>query len=144
VFATEHGTVGMGVCSEVYMPEVCRALALRGAEIIFLPAGIAKPELWETWRTLIWARAIENLAVVVTTQNLFSREELGLAMVATPAAVLLQSVTSGVFYADFDLDEARRLRSEEDSLASKNAAKAGVLTQWQRPELRAKVFPDRS
>ncbi len=141
VFPTEHGTVGMGVCSEVYMPEVCRALALRGAEIIFLPAGIAKPELWETWRTLIWARAIENLAVVVTTQNLFSATELGLAMVAAPGRILMQSTASGVSYVDFDLDEVRRLRREQDGLASRNAAKAGVLTQWQRPELRAKVFP---
>lgn len=143
VFATEHGTIGMGICSEVYMPEVCRALALQGAEIIFLPAGIAKPELWETWRTLVWARAIENLAVVVTTQNLFSTKELGLAMVATPERILLQSVASGICYAEFDLDEVRRLRSEEDGLASKNRAKAGVLTQWQRPELWRKVFPNR-
>jgi hypothetical protein len=41
VFDTVHGKVGLGMCSEVYMPEVSRALALRGAEIIFLPAGLS-------------------------------------------------------------------------------------------------------
>ena len=71
VFDTAHGKVGLAMCSEVYMPEVTRALALRGAELIFMPAGIDKNRLWATWRTLILARAIENLAIVVTTQNLF-------------------------------------------------------------------------
>jgi predicted amidohydrolase len=42
------------------MPQVARALALRGAELIFMPAGKDKNTLWATWRTLIWARAIEN------------------------------------------------------------------------------------
>src|SRR5215468_5498887 len=31
VFDTVHGKVGLAMCSEVYMPEVARALALRGA-----------------------------------------------------------------------------------------------------------------
>src|SRR5229473_2640998 len=39
VFDTVHGKVGLAMCSEVYVPEVSRALALRGAEIIFMPAG---------------------------------------------------------------------------------------------------------
>ena len=39
VFDTVHGKVGLAMCSEVYVPEVARALALRGAELIFIPAG---------------------------------------------------------------------------------------------------------
>src|SRR5262249_43151047 len=34
VFDTAHGKVGLAMCSEVYVPEVTRALALRGAELI--------------------------------------------------------------------------------------------------------------
>src|SRR5437764_15146719 len=79
VFDTVHGKVGLAMCSEVYMPEVSRALALRGAELIFMPAGKDKRTLWATWRTLIWARAIENLALVVTTTNLFHLSERELA-----------------------------------------------------------------
>ena len=52
VFDTAHGKVGLAMCSEVYMPEVSRALALRGAELIFMPAGTDKNRLWATWRTL--------------------------------------------------------------------------------------------
>ena len=42
VWETRFGTVGLAMCSEVYMPEVTRALALRGAELIFMPAGMNK------------------------------------------------------------------------------------------------------
>ena len=134
---TEHGRLGLGMCSEVYVPEVSRALALRGTEIILLPAGVDKGRLWATWRNLVWARAIENLAVTVTTQNLFSDEERGLAMVAGPEDVLFETARPGVFVVDVDLTRVRALRAEHDDAASsqRNAAKAGVLTQWRRPEL---------
>ena len=54
VFDTAHGKVGLAMCSEVYMPEKWpRALALRGAELIFMPGGhVDKNRLWATWRTL--------------------------------------------------------------------------------------------
>ena len=99
------------MCSEVYMPEVARALALRGAELIFMPAGTDKRRLWATWRTLIWARAIENLAVVVTTQNLFNHGERGLAMVAAPEEILFESTAPGLSVVDVDLDRLRAMRA---------------------------------
>ena len=143
VFETERGQVGLAMCSEVYMPEVTRALALRGAEMIFLPAGVDKLALWATWRNLIWSRAIENLAVVVTTQNLFGPEEKGLAMVATPEEVVFETTQAGLFIVEADLERVRELRSQRDEVdsASRNAAKAGVLTQWQRPEMYDRFFP---
>ncbi len=144
VFDTARGRVALAMCSEVYMPEVTRALALRGAELIFMPAGTDKRRLWPTWRTLIWARAIENLAVVVTTQNLFNHGERGLAMVATPEEILFESTAAGISVIDVDLDRVRYLRSTRDELgASQNcAAKQGLLgPQWQRPELYNSLYP---
>lgn len=143
VVDTPIGSVGLAMCSEAYMPEVTRALALRGAEILFLPAGIDKQRLWSTWRNLIWSRAIENLAVVITTQNLFHGGERGLAMVATPEEIVFESTRPGSFVVDVDLDRIRELRAGTDGPESSrtDAAKAGVLTQWQRPEMRGKLFP---
>lgn len=137
VFDTIHGRVGLAMCSEVYVPEVSRALALRGAEIIFLPGGVDKQKLWATWRNLIWSRSIENLAITVTTQNLFSTDQQGLAMVATPEEILFESTVAGMFVIDVDLERVRELRSLNDEVMSGgiNAAKAGLLSQWQRPEL---------
>lgn len=143
VFETAQAQVGLAMCSEVYMPEVARALSLRGAELIFLPAGTDKQKLWATWRNLIWARSIENLAVVVTTQNLFTPEERGLAMVATPEEVIFESTRAGMYLVDVDLERIRQLREENDQpdSATKNAAKAGLLSQWQRPDMYDKFFP---
>jgi predicted amidohydrolase len=144
VFDTGHGKVGLAMCSEVYMPEVSRALALRGAELIFMPAGKDKGRLWATWRTLIWARAIENLAIVVTTQNLFDHSERGLAMVAAPEEILFESTAVGTSVVDVNLERIRYLRSTRDVVGSSEqcAAKQGVLgPQWQRPELYDTFYP---
>jgi predicted amidohydrolase len=136
VVETELGVVGLAMCSEVYVPEVARTLALQGAELIFMPAGDDKHRLWETWRTLIWARAIENLAVVVTTQNVYGQEP-GLAMVATPEEILFESTVTGAHLVEVDLDRARLLRSGSDvqGAGERLATKAGLLTQWRRPDL---------
>jgi predicted amidohydrolase len=144
VFDTAHGKVGLAMCSEVYVPEVARALALRGAELIFMPAGTDKRRLWATWRTLIWARAIENLAVVVTTQNLFRQGERGLAMVAAPEEIVFESTAPGLSTVDVDLERVRAMRAGRDQVGSSVdfAAKQGVLgPQWQRPELYDSFYP---
>jgi predicted amidohydrolase len=144
VFDTAHGKVGLAMCSEVYMPEVSRALALRGAELIFMPAGKDKRKLWATWRTLIWARAIENLAIVITTQNLFDHSERGLAMVAGPEEILVESTIAGTSVVDVSLDRVRYLRATRDVVGSSEhcAVKQGLLgPQWQRPELYDSIYP---
>jgi predicted amidohydrolase len=144
VFDTVHGKVGLAMCSEVYMPEVTRALALRGAELIFMPAGVDKNRLWATWRTLIFARAIENLAIVVTTQNLFDHSQRGLAMVAGPEEILFESTAAGLSTVDVSLDRVRYLRASRDEVGSSAAccAKQGLLgPQWQRPDLYDTFYP---
>jgi predicted amidohydrolase len=144
VFETVHGKVGLAMCNEVYMPEVARALAPRGAELIFMPAGRDKRQLWATWRTLVWARAIENLAIVVTTQNVFDHSERGLAMVAAPEEILLESTSAGMSVVDVALDRLRYLRGTRDVLGSSEqcAVKQGLLgPQWQRPELYGAIYP---
>ena len=143
VFETVWGTVGLAICSEVYVPEVCRTLALQGAEILFLPAGVDKKRLWPTWRTLLWARAIENLALVVSTQNLFTPEERGLAMVAGPEEVLLESTGPGLFLVEVTLERVRYLRATRDELGAweRCATKQGLLSdQWLRPELYGSMY----
>lgn len=139
VFQTRYGTIGMLICSEVYVPELSRMLALHGAEIIFMPAGLWKSVQWDTWRTLMRARAIENLAYTATCQNLLGHESdhAGLAMVCSPEGVLAESYVEGVVAVDCDLDRIRLLRDAEDGpgFDSEKACKAGVFRQWYRPEL---------
>ena len=145
VFDTVHGKVGLGMCSEVYMPEVSRALALRGAEIIFLPAGLSGGgNLWETWHTLLQARAIENLALVVSTRNIFDpATERGLAIIAGPERTHYESINVGMSVVQVSLDRARELRAGWDGNDKTPfcGTKQGLLSQWQRPELYGNIFP---
>ncbi len=139
VFATRHGSIGLLVCSEVYVPELARALALKGAEIILMPAGLWKMAQWDTWRTLTRARAIENLAYTATCQNILGHEHsrAGLAMICSPEEVLVESSAEGVVVAECDLDRIRFLREQEDrrTFPGEKACKAGVLWQWYQPHL---------
>jgi len=124
------------------MVEVCRILALKGAELIFLPAGVPKGPMWETWRTLIFARAIENLCFTATCQNLFQPDDQGLAMICSPEHVLAESTDAGVLIADCDLDRLRQLRETDDSwdFPGIKHCKPGIFKQWYRPELHARTL----
>jgi len=147
VFDTLHGVVGLAMCSEVYVPEVARALALRGAELIFMPAGLDKARLWDTWRTLLWARAIENLAIVVSTQNMLSVDSRGLAIVAGPEGILYESTVPGLAVVEIGLGRIRALREGQDGLngSEEAAVKQGLLSaQWQRPDLYDRFHPRRN
>lgn len=145
VVETQYGVFAQAMCSEVYVPEVARAYALRGAEIILMPAGTDKRKLWSTWRTLLWARAIENIALVVTTQNMWHAGERGMALVATPEEILFESTEPGEFIVDVDLERIRAMRADVDGVNGESgtvyASKAGLLSQWQRPEMYRKFIP---
>lgn len=135
VFKTRLGCIGLLVCSEVYVPELARALALAGADLIVYPAGGAINELLESWRTLLWARAIENLVYTAATQNIYDDEE-GVGTIASPEGVLATSAVAGMLVADLDLERLSYLRAEEERIVFPKPYRTipGVL-RWRRPEL---------
>lgn len=135
VFQTRLGRIGMLVCSEVYVPELTRAIALAGADVVVYPAGGAINELLDTWRTLIWARAIENLVYTAATQNLYGGER-GVGTIASPEGVLAQSAEAGMLLADLDLERLRYLREEDERIVFPKPYRTipGVM-RWRRPEL---------
>ncbi len=139
VYDTEFGKVGILMCTEVYCSELARVLALQGAEMLFMPAGITRPPLWETWDTLIKARAYENDAYVATCRNMFDGDDAGFCVVAGPEGPLFQSNLPGVHIVEFDLERLRWLRGQEESRRHKLLPFAAkpfeLLTQWRRPEL---------
>jgi predicted amidohydrolase len=118
VFNSKFGKIGILICSEVYVPELSRHLAKSGAEIIVYPTGLtsAKSPLYETWQTLVWARAIENLAISVATSN--SIGDGGLSMVCSPENVILNTKEEGVHVCDVDLERIKLLRNSHDGFIS--------------------------
>ncbi len=135
VFETRIGRIGMLVCSELYVPELSRLLMLEGADIIAYPAGGAINELLVGWRTLVHARAIENLVFTVACQNLYGEEE-GVGTIAGPEGVLAEAKGEELILADLDLDRLEFLRAENEKIEfPKRYATVPGLQRWRRPEL---------
>jgi nitrilase len=65
VIATPAGLVGLSVCYDLRFPELYRALAARGAEVLVVPSAFTVPTGRAHWEPLLRARAIENLCYVV-------------------------------------------------------------------------------
>ena len=141
VFETDIGKIGMLVCSEVFVPEMSRSLAVQGAELAFLPAGILTPNnkglLYDNWATLIKARAIENLMYTVTCQNILE-DERGLTLICSPEGDSVFSDTEGITVMDCDLDRLRQIRAGSDSDSNAETrfrSKPGVLREWLRSDV---------
>lgn len=140
IFETELGKIGLLMCSEIYSPELARILALKGAELILMPAGLTSgaSSLVDTWRTLVWARAIENLAYTAVCSNVVDERHGGFAMLCSPEEVILEAHTVGVHLATVDLDRVRWLRREQDRLVPEPKpwrTKPGSLRDWRRQDL---------
>ena len=136
VFDTEFGRIGILMCSEVYVPELSRIMALQGAVITLLPAGLWSWQLHDTWRTLLWARAIENLMITATSRNILPGGG-GHAIICGPEEILAESRRPGVLTATVDLDRIQWLRDTMDHRVENWPwrTKPGIFKQWRRPEL---------
>jgi predicted amidohydrolase len=110
------GKVGLLICWEAWFPELCRTLAMQGADLVLFPTGGMLYHLAPVWSTLIQARATENLIYTASCVNLFGVED-GFAFVCGPEGELASSSKEGVLVADLDLDRLRYLRQEDESLA---------------------------
>jgi predicted amidohydrolase len=143
VFETRLGRIGMLVCSELYMPELSRLLMLQGADLIVYPAGGAINELLPGWRTMVQARAIENLVYTAACQNLYGDDE-GVGTIAGPEGVLASSKQEGLIMADLDYDRLAFLRAEDEKIEfPKRYRTIPGLQRWRRPALyRALVEQD--
>lgn len=134
VFDMGWGKLAVGICSEVYVPELARSFALQGAEVCVFPTGAMIPDLSfdTTWQTLLRARAIENVMYTATTVNLFDADlrarhnggpnlppidpatglNNGHAMICSPERVMGTMRGKGILTADLDLEYVRRMRAD--------------------------------
>ena len=122
VVATSLGNIGLRICSELWVPELCRISMLRGAEILIAPVhGRHSPTLFnasqmkDTWRCIARARAAENLCYVVVTHNIYDaggdpQSRLG-AFIAGPEKMVDSREVPGLLVADLDMARLEYLRS---------------------------------
>ena len=105
------GRLGFAICYDVRFPELFKAEAQAGAEIISVPAAFTRQTGEAHWETLLRARAIENLAYVVapaqggTHEN--GRRTWGHSLVVDPWGEVLARQDEGEAVVVADIDRAR-------------------------------------
>jgi predicted amidohydrolase len=127
VVTTKAGasTLGLSVCYDVRFPELYRLLALRGAEILAVPAAFTLQTGKDHWELLLRARAVENQAFVVAPaqwgRKADGRWTYGRSMIVDPWGTVLATCPDrdGFALATLDLDYLDRFRTEFPALANR-------------------------
>jgi predicted amidohydrolase len=118
-------TLGLSVCYDVRFPELYRLLALRGAEVLAVPAAFTLQTGKDHWELLLRARAVENQAFVVAPaqwgQKADGRWTYGRSMIVDPWGTVLAQCPDrdGHALATLDLDYLDRFRDEFPALANR-------------------------
>lgn len=117
--------VGLAICYDVRFPELFRILALRGAEIIMLPAAFTMMTGKDHWEPLIRARAIENTVFMIAAaqvgQHPPGRACFGRSMVVDPWGVVIAQAGDipTVITSTLEMDELNRVRKQIPSLKNR-------------------------
>jgi predicted amidohydrolase len=135
VAETPWARVGLLVCWEAWFPQLCRTLAMQGADLVLFPTGGMLYHLAPVWKNLIQARATENLIYTASCVNLFGVED-GFAHICAPEGQVASILEEGVLVADLDLDRLRYLRAEDETLSFPKFYKTiPGLWRYDRPDL---------
>lgn len=113
--------LGLLTCYDLRFPELARARAVAGADVLVLPAAwVAGPRKVEHWRTLLRARAIENTTYVVAAAQPGPRYS-GHSLVVAPDGEVLAEAGEGeeVLTATLERDRLEDVRRTNPSLANR-------------------------
>lgn len=114
--------IGMTVCYDLRFPQLYRALALGGAQILAVPSAFMKITGEAHWHTLLRARAIENGCFVIAPAQCGSphegRESYGHSLIVNPWGEVMADAgpDPAVLVADLDLAEVAKARRRIPSL----------------------------
>lgn len=128
VARTPWGGLGLTICYDVRFPQLFRALAKAGADIIAVPAAFTAPTGEAHWETLLRARAIETGAWVLAPAQGGTHEDgrvtWGRSTVVDPwgrVAAKLDHDEPGVLFAELDLEAVSRARTAIPALTHDRA-----------------------
>src|SRR5437588_8077902 len=108
--------LGMTVCYDLRFPELYRALAVQGAQVLSVPAAFTLATTRDHWETLLRARAIENECFVVAPNQIGSHppghRAGGRSLIVDPWGLVLASApdVETAIVADLDLEVLRDVR----------------------------------
>ncbi len=116
-------TLGMSVCYDVRFPELYGHLAVRGAEVITVPAAFTLATTRDHWEVLLRARAIENQCFVIAPNQIGAHPPGhrcgGRSMIVDPWGLVLALAADAetVIVADLDFERLQNVRKDLPSLS---------------------------
>ncbi len=115
--------LGLSVCFDLRFPELYRILALRGAQLLAVPAAFTLPTTRDHWEILIRARAIENQCFVIAPNQVGEHpgglRSGGRSMIVDPWGLILATAPDAevAILADLDLRQQEQIRRRLPTLA---------------------------
>lgn len=117
-FETRCGTMGLAVCFDLRFPELFRAMAVRGAKVIFLPAQFNLTTGPAHWELSLRSRAVDNELFVIGASAAryegFSYECWGHSTVVDPLGTVIASCDEReqILYSTLDLQRIDEVRQQ--------------------------------
>ena len=116
VFDTEFGKMGCAVCYDIRFPEVFRAMAERGAQVVFLPAQFNMVSGPHHWASMLRARACDYqyffVGAAAARNPDFKYQCYGHSIIIDPFGDVLGigDEDETIVYADIDLGRIEEVR----------------------------------
>lgn len=125
---TAYGTIGVGICWDQWFPESARAMALKGAEVLFYPTAIgsepydASLDTHSQWQRAMQGHAVSNAIPVIAANRVglenndgVEQKFYGHSFICDHGGELVQSFGAedkGVLVHTFDLTEIENYRAD--------------------------------
>ena len=117
--------LGLSICYDLRFPELYRILAVRGANVLAVPAAFTTTTGRDHWEVLLRARAIENQAFVIAAGQSGEApphyDSYGHSMIVDPWGELLAVAPDGEGFvcADLEFSRLQEVRASLPSLANR-------------------------
>ncbi|MGZ8527743.1 MAG: carbon-nitrogen hydrolase family protein [Candidatus Limnocylindrales bacterium] len=125
--------IGLSICYDLRFPELYRALAVAGAEVLTVPANFTERTGRDHWEVLLRARAIENGVYVLAPSQIGGppgQPAFGRSMIVDPWGTVVAQAPDrvGIIAAELDLGRVRSVRRQIPALANRRPDSAARVT----------------
>jgi predicted amidohydrolase len=118
VAGTKWCDIGLAICYDMRFPELMRAMVLKGAKMILIPAAFNTTTGPAHWEITLKTRAVDNQTFVIAASPARNLEAAyhayGHSLIVDPWGEILAEAGTGeeIIYASIDLELADRIRRQ--------------------------------